>query len=285
MAHPAERRGRAEPREILELHELKSEHPELAAAVDLQVELLKLQRRVQARIPHPSLRLDPGRLREQHESGRALLRFEDIPLSWTDVRLMFREAAGAMRRHDALEEEDFRRAEALGREAGALQPVVTQWYAAAAAGRDGDRAAAEATDVAIDQIVLVAMRPFLTRCAEAILPAADLSGWQRGWCPLCGGEPELAEITPAADRVLICSRCLGRWRFDPLACPACRNADRRLITSFASRDGRYRIYGCDVCRRYLKAYDARTASRPVMVQVDAIATLPLDAAAMQKGYK
>jgi len=34
----------------------------------------------------------------------------------------------------------------------------------------------------------------------------------------------------------------------------------------------------------LKAYDARNASRPVMVPVDSIATLPLDAAAMQRGY-
>jgi len=39
-----------------------------------------------------------------------------------------------------------------------------------------------------------------------------------------------------------------------------------------------------VCRRYLKAYDARRASRPVMPVVDTIATLPLDAAAMQRGY-
>jgi formate dehydrogenase maturation protein FdhE len=44
------------------------------------------------------------------------------------------------------------------------------------------------------------------------------------------------------------------------------------------------VYACDVCRRYLKAYDARHASRPVMVSVDSIATLPLDAAAMQRGY-
>jgi len=35
----------------------------------------------------------------------------------------------------------------------------------------------------------------------------------------------------------------------------------------------------------LKAFDARRASRPVMPVVDAVATLPLDAAAMQKGYK
>jgi formate dehydrogenase maturation protein FdhE len=57
------------------------------------------------------------------------------------------------------------------------------------------------------------------------------------------------------------------------------------MTSFASRDGQYRLNACDACDRYLKAYDARRASRPVMPVVDAVATLPLDAAAMQKGYK
>ena len=57
------------------------------------------------------------------------------------------------------------------------------------------------------------------------------------------------------------------------------------ITSFASRDGQYRLYACDVCERYVKAYDARRASRPVMPVVDGVATLPLDAAAIQKGYQ
>jgi formate dehydrogenase maturation protein FdhE len=76
----------------------------------------------------------------------------------------------------------------------------------------------------------------------------------------------------------------AQWSFGAHTCPFCENDDRALITSFATRDGRYRVYGCDVCRRYLKAYDGRNALRPVMVAVDSIATLPLDAAAMQRGY-
>ena len=40
-----------------------------------------------------------------------------------------------------------------------------------------------------------------------------------------------------------------------------------------------------MCQRYIKAFDARQASRPVLPVVDAVATLPLDAAAMQKGYR
>ena len=89
-----------------------------------------------------------------------------------------------------------------------------------------------------------------------------------------------AERRPAADLRPL-RRAVG---VRPLTCPFCTNDDRALITSFATRDGRYRVYACDVCRRYLKAYDARHAARPVMVAVDTIATLPLDAAAMQRGY-
>ena len=44
------------------------------------------------------------------------------------------------------------------------------------------------------------------------------------------------------------------------------------------------MYGCNECRKYVKAYDARGTGRPVMPAVDTIATLPLDAAAIQRGY-
>ena len=91
-------------------------------------------------------------------------------------------------------------------------------------------------------------------------------------------------ITPAAERHLICSRCTLRWKFEPLTCPHCSNSDRSLIKSFAWPGGLYRVYACDVCHRYLKAYDARRSTRPVMPMVDSVATLPLDAAAMQRGY-
>ena len=52
----------------------------------------------------------------------------------------------------------------------------------------------------------------------------------------------------------------------------------------ATRDGLYRVSACNICRRYLKAYDGRKALRPLMVGVDTIATLPLDAEAIQRGY-
>ena len=136
----------------------------------------------------------------------------------------------------------------------------------------------------LEQVLVLALRPFLARCAEVLTQRVDLVGMGTAHCPFCGWEPEFAVIMPSGDRQLICGRCFAPVAVCAFTCPFCANDDRSRVTSFATRDGRYRVYGCDACRRYLKAYDARNAARPVLVAVDTIATLPLDAAAMQRGY-
>jgi FdhE protein len=286
------RAPRADPRDVLELKQLKLDQPDLADAVDMQLALVDMQRRVQSRVPLPWIQVDAAWLRAQQEAGRPIVRFTDIPLEWTDFRLTFRQTADILRRHGAIEPSEHEAIVALGREANVLEPVVTRWYTVtsgvdgreAREGRDGgERLPADAPG-SLEQVLVLALRPFLARCAESLIQRTDLSPWHRGHCPFCGWEPDFAVITPAAERHLVCGRCLAQWPFAPLTCPFCANDERARITSFASRDGRYRVYACDVCRRYLKAYDARNASRPVMVAVDAIATLPLDAAAMQRGY-
>lgn len=283
--HPP-RAPRAESREVVELKQLKLAQPELASAVDLQLALLDMQRRVQSRVPLPWIQADPQWVASQQRAGRPAVRFGDIPLDWTDFRLTLRQTADILHRHDALDRAEHEQILAIARDGDALPPLVSRWYAATSGVDEGDAAQppAEGAPPNLDQVLVLAIRPFLARCAEALMQRADFSAWQHGSCPFCGWEPDFAVITPSADRRLICGRCLAQWDFPPLTCPFCANADRASITSFATRDGRYRVYACDACRRYLKAYDGRNASRPVMVAVDTIATLPLDAAAMQRGY-
>jgi FdhE protein len=280
------RPARPESREVVELKELKTAQPDLAAAVDMQIALVDMQRRVQSRVPLPWLQADPEWMKKQQASGLPLVRFQDIPLDWTDFRLTFRQTAEILRRFEALEPAEYEPITALAREGNALEPVVERWYNASSGfdtANAGHRLPSEAPP-ALEQVLVLALRPFLARCAEVLMQRNDLASWAHGHCPFCGWEPEFATITPNAERRLICGRCTGQWTFAPLTCPFCANDDRSLITSFATRDGRYRVYGCDVCRRYLKAYDGRHTSRPVLVAVDTIATLPLDAAAMQRGY-
>jgi hypothetical protein len=285
------RPARTDSREAAELRALKASHPELSEAVELHLELLELQRRIQGRVPLPWLELSADILTRHNAEGRPLLRFEDIPLDLTDLRLMVRQTADVLRRHGALDDTDYQRVQTVGRDMKLLT-VVGQWYRSAsenpaiAAVGVGRVVSASSSDEqgTMAQVLALAMRPFLSRCAEVLQQRSELAIWTHSHCALCGGEPDLAVITPAAERHLICSRCTLRWKYETLTCPFCHNGDKSRITSFATPDGQYRVYACDVCRRYLKAYDARRATRHVMPIVDGVATLPLDAAAMQRGY-
>jgi formate dehydrogenase formation protein len=281
-APKADRPSRPESREIVELRELKNAQPDLASAADMQIELLAAQRRVQSRVPLPSITFD--RRKPDRTLRRPILQFKDIPIDWSDFRLMIRQTADILRRFETLERPDYERIQGLARD-GQIETVVASWYESAMAPSRRTTDAQTHENELLDQVLLLSMRPFLARCAEALLPRLELTDWMHPFCPLCGGEPEFAYINPAAERLLICGRCTGQWRYDTITCPYCENSDRNRITSFTSRDGRYRIYACDVCHRYLKAYDGRDGGRPALLAVDSIATLPLDAAAIQRGYQ
>ena len=235
----------------MELRRLRQEQPDLAPAVDLQIELLQIQRRMQSRVPLPTINLDANHLNGLLAQG-PILQFEHLPIDWSDVRFLLRATATAMRKHDALEDRGVRRVDVLCRDASRLPVVLKSWYDAVRPGAGEIEPEAAGLETVLQQ----AMRPVLTRSAEAIMARTDFSSWRHHICPLCAGEPDFAVITPAAERLLICGRCAARWRFDQISCPYCLNDERTKITSLQSRDGQYRIACCDVCRRYIKAYEA-----------------------------
>src|SRR4029450_2311217 len=149
-------------------------------AVDLQIELLQLQRRVQTRVSLPSIKLDRDYLNEQLATP-PLLRFEHRPRGGGDVRFVLRTTASAMRTHEALDAADFRRVEALCRDADRLLAGVKSWYEAA-----GNGASLHPDGAGLETVLLQALRPFLTKSADAIMAKTDLAGWAHGTCPLCG---------------------------------------------------------------------------------------------------
>jgi hypothetical protein len=237
-------RPRSESRETVALRALRDRQPELAEAVDMQLELLELQRRIQGRVPLPSLDLSAETFARHQAQGRPLLPFDAIPLELTDLRLMVRQTADVLRRFGALDDEDYQKVQAIGRDMKLLA-VVGDWYrktaerASIAQAALGHVASASAPGVndPLSEVLALAMRPFLSRCAEVLQQRSDLATWTHPHCPLCGGTPDFAVITPAAERHLICGRCALRWKFEPLTCPFCLNSERTRITSFAARLG------------------------------------------------
>lgn len=269
---------RQDAREIGELKQLRAHHPELAGAADMQIELVELHRRIQSRVRTPVARPDARRIAR----GERLVEFEDIPVDWSDLRLAFRQTIDILRRFDAVESGDGDALHALCRAGGAFESCARDHYARTSEpGRV--QPPGDGLSPMLDTVMALALRPFLARCAEVWVPQLELDEWRRGWCPVCGAEPDFS-VLAAAGRQLVCGRCLARWPFPVTACPFCAADGTGTITSFASREGLYRISGCNACRKYVKAFDTRNAPRACMPLVDTIATLPLDAAALQKGY-
>ncbi|MCL4811127.1 MAG: formate dehydrogenase accessory protein FdhE [Vicinamibacteraceae bacterium] len=279
------RTERSEPRDVAELRELRRRHPELAPAIDLELDLIGLLRRLQARVPLPVDAFAPERVLARLESGRRLLDFDDIQLEWSEFRVSLREAADLLRHHEILDPADHQHMAALSRQGQAIEPMVREWYDASAAPlASGPRPPLSSALEPFATLLTVAMRPFLVGAALAMLPRLDLSAWQDRSCPLCGAEPDFCVIGPDGRRDLVCARCHGRWTWDPAACPHCGTDDRARLRRFAASGGRHVVFACDACHRYIKGYDERGAPRGLLVSVDAVATLPLDAAAIQQGY-
>lgn len=273
--------ARAEPREVTELRRLRESQPHLASAIDFHLDLLEHQRRIRARVALPrNYRLLPT-LGQRLNEGAVLLRYDEIPIEWSDARRLLRETADLLVRYGMLDKADCGRVHALTRDGDKLEPFVKWWYLTAA-----EPAAAGAMPMehgeTLDHVMLLALRPFLGRAAETLLPQVDTSGWQHGRCPLCGGAPELGVWDTAGAHHLVCARCHGQWAYPEGQCPRCESCDRHK--PFISQTLAYRIDACDGCKHYVKGFDARRGERPPLLTLDAIATLPLDAAAMQRGY-
>ncbi len=282
------RRLRAEPPDVTALRVVAQRQPALASAVDMQIELLSLQHRVEVRLSTAWMDVDEIRVAGRLAAGLPVLRFEDIPFEWTEFRLFFRQVADLLRRFELLEPSQYEEIQRRVRSGRPTESEVARWFSGdSGRGLAPDTPAAEAADLdeSVAQVMEIAARPFLAKIVATTAGRLDVSSWRRSSCPYCGGAPEMAVWVSDGDGRLACGRCAGTWRYDPRACALCGNDVPGTLTSFTSPDRVYRLTACDRCGRYLKAYDVTVGQRPLMLPVDTIATLPLDAAAQQRGYQ
>jgi FdhE protein len=111
-----------------------------------------------------------------------------------------------------------------------------------------------------------------------------LAAWQRGYCPLCGSWPALAEVD-ATRRVLRCSFCALAWELPAYACVYCGGDDQRFVTAAPDeirRDRRLEL--CGGCGAYLKTVDVEALSAFPLLAIADLETMDLDLAAMERGY-
>jgi FdhE protein len=268
--------ARMPPRDVLELQALAKRKPELAQAALLHAELVSTVRRVESRVATSALDVAPDLLAARLARGVPLAAFGEFPVDWNDVRLLIRQITDVLRRSDLIDAAAAARLHAVGRDP-ALADRTRAWYEA-----QGVEGASDEPDPMWPEILQWALRPFLIRTAEVLTRRVAIGDWQRGRCPVCGAEPEFAEVGSQADRHLLCPRCHARWPFQR-ACPFCGNQAAGRLRTLATHDRVYRVMDCLDCGRYLKALDSQAAGRPLLPFYDPVATLPLDAVMMKEG--
>ncbi len=137
----------------------------------------------------------------------------------------------------------------------------------------------------LDFVLNNTLHPFLRAQAAALEPWFDEGLWFRGYCPACGGQPDLAVFERGTGaRSLLCSRCDTEWAFKRLACPFCGNEDPSQLSYYPTKDKRYRLDVCEVCKGYLKTLDCREDWSQVSLPAERVLTVGLDLAAASEGY-
>jgi FdhE protein len=112
------------------------------------------------------------------------------------------------------------------------------------------------------------------------------SGWQQGYCPVCGSRAGMAEIAgDEGKRFLSCSACSFRWAYKRLQCPFCGNEDTGRLSYFVAGDGPTRVDTCTACSRYIKTRDSRTGNGDVPLEIEDLLTIHLDLLAAREGFE
>lgn len=268
------------------LEQLLKNRPDLEEAAALQRELLRESYSAAPRTQAPKLSRE--RAHEKLMAGVPLLDGEEIDPDIEFCRDLFGRLLNLLQRrpesaeaaaqvaHAAAEGRlDFDHAleEALANHADHLHEV------AALAGAPPD---------ALASVLAVVVQPSLQTFAEALRPSLveESESWERGYCPVCGAWPGLAELQLGDQhRHLRCIRCGADWTSRRMLCVFCGNDDHRTLGYLqVERELRFKVEICERCKGYLKTINAYQPNPPEFLALDDLASVHLDVAALERDY-
>ena len=118
----------------------------------------------------------------------------------------------------------------------------------------------------------MAALPLLQTCGRSLAPELPAAWWE-GYCPLCGAWPVLAEYT-------------GLERKRQLRCVFCAETDHENLGYLAPEEEEQmrRVEVCQTCKGYLKGLTTVQPLAPWAILLDDLMTVPLDVAALERGY-
>lgn len=283
---------------VEQLQEIKENNPHLAEAVDLHSDLIQARSAVDV---HPIVvaQYDTATIREWFSEGIPLVRAEEIALDWDAFSWLYQDVCriAAQHRPDlaAVFEGLLTALQQNPEEIRALTAVFLNDGNVREIGSDGDAEMQndESHLELLNFVLTHTLHPFLKPYSNALKPILEEQlgsdwdkGWQRGRCPICGGEPDFAFLDgDAGARHLVCARCDNSWLFPRIKCAFCDTTEPSDLSYYPSTDDVHRVYVCLQCKRYLKAVDKRGSPRPVSIEVERVSTMDLDLEAREQGYR
>jgi FdhE protein len=140
---------------------------------------------------------------------------------------------------------------------------------------------------ALQAVAALVPVPFLQACNRRWQRSISES-WTEGYCPVCGAWPAFAEVRGIErGRYLRCGRCGGNWQAQCLNCSYCGMTDHKELVSLVPEKSASNavIEACKRCLGYVKIFTTLQGSAPVQVMVDDLASVDLDIAALELGYR
>lgn len=268
--------------EIVEaLKQGAEQHPELADTIDLYCRLLEIQERAEIAAHEPALTADEARTLLQQ--GRPLLTLENLDIDaakLTELSMQIAFAIAEQRRERVKELADIHAW--LHKRRDRMRSLAVAYLR----GTGIPDSNSNIDSGLLTFVIHSALLPFLRTHAEALNRFVDASTWYRGYCPICGGEPDMAALEKRGGRRrLLCSRCDAEWAYRRLGCPFCGNDEPKELAFYPSEDEVYRLAVCERCHRYLKTVDLRETPVERPLAAERVLTAGMDVAAQGTGYR
>jgi FdhE protein len=139
----------------------------------------------------------------------------------------------------------------------------------------------------------------LTHESEQLGPLVDQEAWRRGYCPVCGGGPDVGIlkegkedseflIAKAGQLWFHCSQCAALWRFPRLRCASCDCEDpSRMEILMAEDDARSeqeQAHLCQDCKTYYTTVNLVDRTDRVNLEMLPIRLLHLEVLAQERGF-
>ena len=238
--------------------------------------------------PKPETLVIEDRLKAtKREHGFPLFSRNDLPLDFEATSMLLSRLLEYLKEAEREDKEAIRKAALKSKEEAGWAVKCQK------AVLDGDEEGMErlASEIELNPRVLVfitsmALKPALYALRWSWSEKIEKKGWDYGYCPLCGSEPNMAYLDKNGKRFLHCGLCGEEWSYPRLKCPFCQNEDQKRLGYFESdQEEGFRVDFCRACKRYIKTVDQRVFEEPAPMELEFIATLHLDVLASEQGLK